>query len=177
MLFRPSFCANCGERIERTEWGVFTSRRFCQICETEYKGPDLIPRVIVGFGILGALAGFSTYWGSATSPAPTLVSKQSVKPKDRPAEMNPVSSQSANSTQQPNAADEQSSLTMPRNLVSQPQQVSPQQQKPVSDESTYYCGAETKKGTPCSRRVKGNIRCFQHKGMPAMLPPDKLKIG
>lgn len=33
-------------------------------------------------------------------------------------------------------------------------------------EEIYTCGARTKKGTPCSRRVHGPVRCWQHKGMP-----------
>ena len=43
-------------------------------------------------------------------------------------------------------------------------------------EDVYICGAKTKKGTPCSRRVHGPVRCWQHKGLPAMLPMEKLKI-
>ena len=49
--------------------------------------------------------------------------------------------------------------------------------KPVITEQGYYCGAETKKGTPCSRRVKGNVRCFQHQGMQAMAAAEKLRIN
>jgi hypothetical protein len=45
------------------------------------------------------------------------------------------------------------------------------------DDPEYICGARTKKGTPCRRRVHfAGERCFQHKGMPAMLPVDKLII-
>jgi hypothetical protein len=40
----------------------------------------------------------------------------------------------------------------------------------------YICGARTKKGMPCSRRVHGPVRCWQHKGMPAMLPQEKLLV-
>jgi hypothetical protein len=43
-------------------------------------------------------------------------------------------------------------------------------------EVVYICGARTKKGTPCSRRVRGPGRCWQHRGMPAMLPPSKLVV-
>jgi hypothetical protein len=43
-------------------------------------------------------------------------------------------------------------------------------------EQIYTCGARTKKGTPCSRRVHGPVRCWQHKGAKAMLPPDKLLV-
>jgi hypothetical protein len=43
-------------------------------------------------------------------------------------------------------------------------------------EQVYICGARTKKGTPCSRRVHGPVRCWQHKGASAMLPPEKLLV-
>jgi len=45
-----------------------------------------------------------------------------------------------------------------------------------SEGEVYLCGAETKKGTPCSRRVHGPLRCWQHKGARAMRPPEKLLI-
>src|SRR4051812_35164589 len=61
MFFRPSFCAHCGEKIERSDWGVFSSRRFCQVCESEFKGVDLIPRVIVGAGVLAGVLGLGAY--------------------------------------------------------------------------------------------------------------------
>lgn len=44
------------------------------------------------------------------------------------------------------------------------------------NEEIYSCGARTRKGAPCSRRVPGLVRCWQHKGMPAMLAPEKLRI-
>lgn len=44
-------------------------------------------------------------------------------------------------------------------------------------EEVYTCGARTKKGTPCARRVHGPVRCWQHKGMRAMLPQEKLRIN
>ena len=47
---------------------------------------------------------------------------------------------------------------------------------PIQEEKIYTCGARTKKGTPCSRRVHGPVRCWQHKGLPAMLPQEKLLI-
>jgi hypothetical protein len=43
-------------------------------------------------------------------------------------------------------------------------------------EVVSICGARTKKGTPCSRRVRGEGRCWQHRGRPAMLPPQKLIV-
>jgi hypothetical protein len=45
------------------------------------------------------------------------------------------------------------------------------------DDAVYICGARTQKGTPCRRRVHvAGDRCFQHKGMVAMVPLEKLKI-
>jgi hypothetical protein len=46
----------------------------------------------------------------------------------------------------------------------------------VGDDQVYICGARTKKGSPCSRRVQEPIRCWQHKGLPAMLPKEKLVV-
>jgi len=43
------------------------------------------------------------------------------------------------------------------------------------DGPVYICGARTKKGTPCRRRVQvAGERCFQHKGREAMVPLEKL---
>jgi hypothetical protein len=44
------------------------------------------------------------------------------------------------------------------------------------DEQVYICGARTKKGTPCSRRVHGPVRCWQHKGLKPMMPQEKLLV-
>jgi hypothetical protein len=49
-------------------------------------------------------------------------------------------------------------------------------QPAIIEDEVYICGARTKKGTPCSRRVHGPVRCWQHKGSPAMLPIDKLRV-
>jgi hypothetical protein len=47
----------------------------------------------------------------------------------------------------------------------------------VTNEEGYICGARTQKGTPCKRRVHvPGERCFQHKGLPAMVPAEKLVI-
>jgi hypothetical protein len=43
-------------------------------------------------------------------------------------------------------------------------------------EVVSICGARTQKGTPCQRRVRGTGRCWQHRGMPAILPPAKLVV-
>ncbi len=45
-----------------------------------------------------------------------------------------------------------------------------------AEEVVSICGARTKKGTPCSRRVRGTGRCWQHRGKPAMLSAAKLLV-
>jgi hypothetical protein len=60
--------------------------------------------------------------------------------------------------------------------ISQPAEETSPREAPVISEQLYLCGARTKKGTPCSRRVHGPVRCWQHKGAAAMLPAEKLII-
>ena len=175
MFYRPNFCANCGEKVERPDWGLFTSRRFCPVCESEFKGQDLVPRAIVAAGLIVGMFGIGAYMRSGpVSPAPLAF-----RP---PARNAPVASVTIPS-QQSSAAQAPAPAASPP--LSAPQQSTtrvnpPSGQVPryeAAQEDTYICGAETKKGTPCSRRVKGNVRCYQHKGMPAMLSPDKLKVS
>lgn len=46
-----------------------------------------------------------------------------------------------------------------------------------SQETISICGARTKRGTPCSRKVRGTGRCWQHPGKSAMLPASKLIVA
>jgi len=171
MLYRPNYCANCGEKIERVDWGIFASRRFCLVCETQFKGHDYLARAIVASGVLLGVLGVGAFLRSGPSTEPT-VARQETKLIERPvkAEADPRTRPSENSA-------------VP---VKTPEVVAPVQQlaatKPPAvkteiAEAQYFCGAETKKGTPCSRRVKGNTRCYQHTGMPAMTSSEKLKIN
>lgn len=183
MLYRPNFCANCGERIERGEWGWLTSRRFCPLCETEYKGHDLIPRLIVGAGVLLGVLGLGSYLSSGPSGEATLV-RQPRKVTEQTVASIPV---------RPLQTDPKRDVTGANAISGQPEgNYSLQTTLPSVNarpdfkslsssngpaEQMYYCGAETKKGTPCSRRVKGNVRCYQHIGMPAIVVADKLKVN
>ncbi|MCA1591029.1 MAG: hypothetical protein LC734_11740 [Acidobacteria bacterium] len=167
MLFRPKFCANCGEKIERTEWGYLTSRRFCETCAIEFKGQEMIPRGIVAAGLLVGALGIGSYLNSGEA-SPKVV-QQPRHLADAPQQV----------TQREKV--QETAVPMPAVNAVPPK---PQQSKPLSstkpaaiaDEAVYYCGAATKKGTPCSRRVKGNIRCFQHTGMPVMADVSLGKI-
>jgi hypothetical protein len=165
MFFRPNFCANCGEKIERADWGLLTSRRFCQVCESEFKGQDLIPRVIVSLGVVAGVFGFGSYLKSGIATETRAVKLQQ-----------PVVA--ATAQQLTNVAENKPQTSQsPLTVAALPSVEQPPKAKVETRDSQYFCGAETKKGTPCSRRVKGNVRCFQHVGMPAMLPVEKLKLN
>lgn len=181
MIFRPSYCANCGEKIERKEWHLWTSRRFCQVCESEFKGQDLIPRFVFLVAVLiGGVNGWD-YLKRGTG-ADAGLTKQA-KSVERPMASVAANSGAALTPANDNAPASQMAMaantpqSTPRSLADMQPSKTVTRGKDEADGVMYYCGAQTKKGTPCSRRVKGNIRCFQHTGMPAMLPPDKLKVG
>lgn len=174
MLFRPSFCANCGEKIERADWHIWTSRRFCDVCVTELPVQEYAPKIVVGFAILASVAGFGTYLKDGSKSAETPLARQRV------VENSNLRTQKAEPAPAPEvvspATDSSPIQPQPRTLAAMPPKKPEPSVKAVADEA-YFCGAQTKKGTPCSRRVKGNIRCYQHPGMPAMVANDKLKVG
>ena len=168
MLYQPNFCCNCGEKIDRVDWKLWTSRRFCSLCELDHKLSDYVPRVIVGIGILIGIFGLGSHLQSAqtgkiggldrTAPQPVTLLR-------RPAGAN----------QQ--ATNEGSPQSQRSQLLEKREQDTAQKREPQeavenktdnSAEPVFYCRAATKKGTPCSRRVKGNTRCWQHAGLPAI---------
>lgn len=186
MLFRPSFCANCGEKIDRAEWGILTSRRFCQVCESEFKGQDLIPRFIVAVSILVGVIGFGGYLKSGSGTTESRLIKQPRKFVDHPvapAPQVPVDKADKTLTTSGNANHGEPSFSgmqkgPPGSLTdARTQELQrPTKFQPEPVETVYMCGASTLKGTACRRRVKSNVRCFQHVGMPSLLPPDQLRI-
>jgi hypothetical protein len=171
MSYKPNYCCQCGEKIERIDWSLKSSRRFCELCETDLGIYDWLPRVVFVSGIFLAIFGFGSYW---MRPAKSL---------------NPVPNQFISSSQnlnkdtiKPSNANNQTLLPKSESNQQQPvlQQNSTPKAKPVlsspsqPQETVYFCGAQTKKGTPCSRRVRSGGRCFQHIGQAAMLSSDKL---
>ena len=175
MLFRPNFCANCGEKIERPEWFPWTSRRFCGVCEIEFKGQDLIPKVVVAASLLVGTLGVGAYLKSGSSDPVLQASRQLKKIYDQPAPIAKTPTASVSATLPPpssafNGQPEQRSFSS----TSGNRPLAPLSRPKIEiDEPINFCGAETKKGTPCSRRVKGNTRCYQHIGMPAMTVSGK----
>jgi hypothetical protein len=184
MFYTPKHCCECGEKIERDEWKLLTSRRFCETCESEFKGQDWLLRVVIGLGILGAIFGIGSFLKKSDKPlnVTTTPIAQPASNKSQNVQNSQVllneGVQTSLQKQSANNAVAQSNAQTPEMALSQkPLQTKQgllEKQQNSESETVYFCGAQTKKGTPCTRRVKGNGRCWQHTGQPAMLPPEKL---
>ena len=182
MLFRPGFCCNCGEKIERANWKLWTSRRFCELCETDFTLQEYIPKIFAGLGFLITLVAIGSYFRSETNRLASGILKAQERPVDGSSPQRIANSNAAsNLTATPEAPVSTKTLSLMGNqapgattpLPGLPRQIA--KGKDGLDERYYYCGAATRKGTPCMRRVKGNVRCYQHSGQEAILPPDRLR--
>jgi hypothetical protein len=188
MLYKPKFCCQCGAEIQRIDWGLLTSRRFCELCETEYKIYDWIPRVFVGLGFFFIIIGLGFYWQKPEKPL-NIATHQIVSNKTQSnknlANQNDSSqlSESGNvkdleKTQQNTSANQfltKAQVAVLNQKAQKQAQIKPNEnQQTAASETLYFCGAQTKKGTPCTHRVRGGGRCWQHVGQPAILPPEKL---
>ena len=135
-LHRPNFCAECGAKILRLRWRLWTNRKFCDSCARELRRQRWTIAGLVTLVLF--ITGFFVGHKLQRSPPPLII--QRAEP----------------------ASGDSNSASTPR--------------QPLTVEEVYICGARTKKGRPCSRRVHGPVRCWQHKGEKAMLPQDKLIV-
>jgi hypothetical protein len=139
-MYRPNFCAECGERVERRRWFPWTSRRFCSKCDKRFRASEWQMAILLTASLLGAGIIIGR-WSVDRNPPLILQPATPQKVSAMPLATRPVGDSSA-----------------------------------ATGEVFYICGARTKKGTPCQRRVRGLERCWQHRGKPAMLPPEKLLV-
>ena len=175
MFSRPSFCCSCGEKVERIEWHVWTSRRFCELCQTEYQFEEWFPRllgaccVLIGMsGIGGFLAGPEATRDLVHSPVEMAIERGRRLPlrspereSPDPASSRPVAAADRDRTKMPETGEADAGPPRPPEVV-------------VGE---YFCGAETKKGGPCSRKVRGPVRCWQRKGREPVVPQENLAVG
>jgi hypothetical protein len=153
-MYTPNFCSECGTRVLRLRWHIWTSRRFCNDCAPRLRKAHFVPALLTTLGLIGA--GYVAGRVRSPAPPPLIIERRLDSPLNdkeppRTSSLQPSAESGLKQTETTNAA-------------------------PPVEEVVYLCGARTKKGTPCSRRVHGPVRCWQHKGMPAMLPPEKLLI-
>jgi hypothetical protein len=156
-MYRPNFCSECGVKILRLRWHAWTSRRFCDVCSKRF----LKQRLLTPLAWAIALLSIGVITGRSGRPAPPpLIIERSPN--------SPLYKQNNGATN--------TSPDIPTNAESTNSDAPQNSQATTAEESVYICGARTKKGTPCARRVHSAVRCWQHKGSPAMLPPEKLVV-
>jgi len=154
-MYRPNFCAECGATVVRLKWYLWTSRRFCDTCARRLRKERIRLPLVAVLSLL--CAGFAAGRIGRPSAPPLIINRNHNSPLSDTASSY-TTNNAAPTTSQP--------LDENRNANS----------NTLVEETIYICGARTKKGTPCSRRVHGPVRCWQHKGNKAMLPEDKLKV-
>ena len=153
-MYKPNFCAECGTKLLRLRWHLWTSRRFCNDCARRLRKARFISTLLATLALVGA--GYVGGRARRPAPPPLIVERRFDSP---------LSDKEPGST-----------LTAQSRSESGRSQTKATAASPAAEELVYLCGARTKKGTPCSRRVHGPVRCWQHKGMPAMLPQEKLLV-
>jgi hypothetical protein len=181
MPYKPKHCCQCGERIDRIDWKPWTSRRFCELCETELGIHDWIPRILVGMALLFGLYGIGSYFQKPEKQL-SVTSQQiaTSNTKSNPVQPKTVA-QALTGNDVQTIEQASNSATQPKTQIAsvtanlKTKQIEPQVVE--SAEKVYFCGAPTKKGTMCSRRVKTTGRCWQHEGQTAMLPQEKLIVA
>lgn len=155
MLYKPNFCCSCGEKIERVDWNILTSRRFCDVCSIENRRFDLVPRVAVAAGSLALMFGFGSLWSRSRGGPEALIAVPAARKVDQ------TRPETTFGLEPPPRA-ELSPQAEPSEII---------RIEPKRSEAKFFCGALTKKGTPCSRKVKTRgTRCYQHEGRPEAPP-------
>ena len=145
-MYKPNFCAQCGQKVLRLKSHFWTSRRFCDGCARLLRKERIMPWVLTA--VLLTSFGYIAGRSRTPAPPPLTIIRRADSPLSSPEDPGPMTA-TASDKISPSAS---------------------------SEEEVYLCGAQTKKGTPCSRRVHGPVRCWQHKGARAMMPPEKLRI-
>jgi hypothetical protein len=148
----PNFCSECGSRLSRKGWRLWMAGGLCDNCVRRIGSRRRRTLIIVASIALASFA-FGRYL--RPSPPPLIIQRMA---------NSPLSDLPVNVNESATAANRKQNGSL--NATRDPQ-----------DDAVYICGARTKKGTACRRRVHfAGERCFQHKGMPAMVPIEKLTI-
>ncbi|HYG12229.1 MAG TPA: hypothetical protein VD835_19945 [Pyrinomonadaceae bacterium] len=162
-MYKPNFCAECGGRVARVRWRVWTSRRFCAGCAGRFRRGRIAKPLVACVALL--VAGYAAGRAMRPAPPPLVIERGALPPSTPPlaSQLSTTQGRGTGATTEAHAhaygADgtETERPTDPAEIVS-------------------ICGARTQRGTPCSRRVRGTGRCWQHRGRGAMLPAAKLIV-
>lgn len=164
-MYKPNFCAECGTRIERARWRPWTSRRFCDACDGRFRRARLVWPSAACAVLL--VAGFAVGRLARPAPPPLLIERARTPVSATPLNLLSAPTTNEKKTTTDTAAANPSGYGADGTASERPTE---------AGEVVSICGARTKKGTPCSRRVRGTGRCWQHRGRAAMLPPARLIV-
>ena len=151
-MYKPNFCCECGEPVLRPRVHMWASRRFCRACSPRFRRAGLKRALLLASLLF--LPGF-LLGRLLRPPPPPLLLERGAQPVVAPLIPAPAQASTQPAYGPDGTAGERPTET---------------------EEVVYICGARTKKGTPCQRRVRGPGRCWQHRGKPAVLPPAKLVV-
>jgi hypothetical protein len=150
-VYKPNFCSDCGSKIERPRWRVWTSRRFCAECAPRFRKAQILPRAAAGAALF--LVGLALGRAARPAPPPLIVERARLAEITAPPADEGERAAAAAKNAEPRYGPDGTATERPTE----------------PDEVVSVCGARTQKGTPCQRRVRGTGRCWQHKGMPAII--------
>lgn len=177
MLYKPKFCCQCAEKIDAVKRKFWSSGRFCELCQTEFGLHDLLPRIFGGILIVFGLYGVGNFFSKPEKHpafAPNQIAGLNVRsemPQSRTvAQVSPVGSVQQTTRTENSGAQTDAPSALPKADLKVEKAAAPLE----TAEKVYFCGAPTKKGTMCSRRMKNGGRCWQHEGQAAMMPQEKL---
>ena len=153
-MYRPKFCAECSATIIRLRWHFWTSRKFCASCSPRFLHEQLKRAAVAGATVF--LLGMAVGQAARRTPPPVVI--QRTQNSTSTAEAGKASGRAAGEANSSSAVNKNNTTSV------------------ITAEEIYTCGARTKKGTPCTRRVHGPVRCWQHLGLAAMLPQEQLRI-
>lgn len=154
----------------RARWRVWTSRRFCRACGRRFRRAGLGGALVLACALFGP--GFLLGRLLRPPPPPLVLERGTAGLAPLPAAAE--SPRGAGEGQGVEGEGRGGAALKPEPTYGPDGTANERPTDP--EEVVYVCGARTKKGTPCQRRVRGPGRCWQHRGMPAILPPSKLVV-
>jgi hypothetical protein len=176
-MYKPNFCAECGGRVARLRWRVWTSRRFCDGCERRFRRGRVVRPLLACVVLLGA--GFTAGRALRPAPPPLVIERSAPAAATHARQLSTASGAASGkgTDAAATAATGAAGATGERPHAAAYGVDGTETERPTDPaEIVSVCGARTQRGTPCSRRVRGTGRCWQHRGRGAMLPAAKLIV-
>ena len=160
-----NYCAECGAQIKRRGWRVWLHGGLCDDCARRLGRRFARPLAVIA---ILAIAAFALGRYLRPAPPPLIIQRAANSPlSDLPITPNDATRPASRNPNSRSEISQSSDDALARKISN----------SGSTDEVVYLCGARTQKGTPCHRRVhSAGERCYQHKGKPAILPPEKLIV-